>query len=248
MNSKLLLIRLAWMLCAVLLLVSMPGPSAAKKKKHKIKLPNDAHEYVLPSQCAEDKKPEKEFWKGVSKGRRLAEKLWKKKKADCDYVDPFTDSLMVELDKLELRKGSSPKLPKQCKYTGELEGVFAVLTAVEVECADECLTDGDIVGVLAAKAYCDLVIGTDGDIDVEDWIRGAINFCGFHFETACDTTFWTETSIYENADGSCAPYTNGEYFETWELSRLQSCDYPEEPMNYSRWTTPDELLPMNYSR
>lgn len=181
---------------------------------------------ILPV-CRGDWKNEKEFLKGVTKGRRVAEKAWSKY-SNCHLVDEFTDGLFDDLGEIELKKADSYKIAKRCNYMGQIEGVFAVLSEVEGGCELTCLAGGQVVGNLAAKAYCDLLIATNGDVEVEEWVRGSINMCGLMFEFECDFTFIEETTSYENSTGSCEPYTVGEHFDSWELWRAKSCDYPDE--------------------
>ena len=120
------------------------------------------------------------------------------------------------------------KARKRCRYVGMLEGVFAELDIVQQECVSECFLDGDVVGAIKAKTYCDLVIDAAGELDPVPWIRTPVGTCGLAFEVGCDARFLATTRVYSNDSGECLPYTAKPYFGIWDASRLQSCDYEQE--------------------
>ncbi len=179
---------------------------------------------TILDQCA-DSNLDKKYQSGVTKGAKLVSQAWKHF-ASCDKVERFTDSVLADVDaKLATNEANEDKPGKRCRQAGVAAGTYAGLDAVQQYCADKCFMHGDFVGAMAAIMYCNLAIDAAGAIDPEPWIRLPVSVCGFEFEVACDARFLGITASYANAFGACSLYTGPAYSETWNRSRLKSCDF-----------------------
>ena len=137
----------------------------------------------------------------------------------------FADLVDAKLDEITLPKNRENKLHKRCRYAGAMEGIFAELECIQNECWQICFMDGDRVGRIEAKAFCDLVIEAEGNVDAEDWLRGPVDVCGLSYQIGCDAAFLAVPVTYENEFGACVEYIK---LESWDQSRLKACDYPED--------------------
>lgn len=182
-------------------------------------------EATPPEQCSAVKL-HKAFLRGWHRGRQRVAALWDNYGA-CDRVDEFVDQLILGVQEL-LPDKEPDKVRKRCRYVGMIEGVFAELDAIQQGCVTECFTCGDVVGPIEAKAYCDLVIDAQGELEPVPWIRMPVGTCGFSFEIGCDAQFLATSRIYSNESGTCLPYTIAPYYDIWDASRLKSCDYDQQ--------------------
>ncbi|MGC4070398.1 MAG: hypothetical protein QM784_38185 [Polyangiaceae bacterium] len=134
---------------------------------------------------------------------------------------------MISVAELEELKpvADSDKAQKYCRYSGQIEGTFLELESIQQQCATRCFMDGDLVGRIEAKAYCDLAIDSGGALDLVQWVRKPVGICGFEFETGCDVSFLSNTLAYANGNGACEPYTRAPFFAVWDGTRLESCDF-----------------------
>jgi hypothetical protein len=162
---------------------------------------------------------------GWQAGHRRVHRAWRKSDS-CDALEAFLDRVSLRLE--ELMADSDPDAPptdRRCRVSGKFDGSLAALDEIQLTCDDRCVMRGAVVGKAASAAYCELAIGAAGALHVDEWLRGPINLCGLSHETTCDAVFIDETSTYENAAGTCAPYTRAPFFDVWDRSRERSCDY-----------------------
>jgi hypothetical protein len=179
--------------------------------------------------CTTDNLPN--FYRqGVKKGQNVVDKLWKKMNS-CAEVEDLADQVSASLAEIELLNDSEDKLKKRCRYAGSIDGLLTELDTIQAQCDELCFMNGEFVGKIESKAYCDLAIEANGDLDVPAWIRGPVRICGLDFELACDSEFMEATAAYSNAVGECAPYTRDSFFEIWDRSRLKGCDYNNNSQN-----------------
>jgi hypothetical protein len=182
---------------------------------------------TLPSSCQTDKF-EKAFLHGAQKGRNRVAVTWKKYDS-CERLEEFVDEFMLQLEGL-LPEADSNKTRKNCRYSGQVEGTFLELEVIQQRCESRCFMNGDFVGQVEAKAYCDLAIDATGELDPVQWLRKPVGICGFAFELGCDVSFVANTLAYTNDVGACEPYTRSPFFGIWDGFRAESCDYHQNPM------------------
>ncbi len=183
---------------------------------------SDQQQSVPPALCS-DAALEKAFRRGEAVGKLFVQVVWGAFGC-CNKVDQFVDRFMTRIQEIA-PEIDADRVRRRCRYAGVIEGIFAELEKIQQDCETKCFMDGKFIGIIEAKAYCDLVIDTGGDLDPEPWIRTPVATCGFEFETGCDTAFLGTTQTYANTDGACEPYTRDPYFEVWDRCRLRSCDY-----------------------
>jgi hypothetical protein len=178
-------------------------------------------------QCSGSRE-QRAYRKGWKKAVERVSRRWAKRVDDCDQVEEFADGVVEGLTELEVDLANeSCKWRKACRLAGLVDGGYDALDTIQANCAEICLLDGQLVGEISARRYCELAIETGGAVEAELWIRQPVNLCGFEFETACDGSFIGESTQYGNADGDCRPYTEDEFFDSWDNTRLRSCDYHE---------------------
>ncbi len=157
--------------------------------------------------------------------RQAVARIWDTKVNDCDKGEEFANWVIEKIYAMEARIEQDSTEENNCRIIGLIDGALVGLDIVQEYCGLYCFLSGNVVGTIAAKAYCELAIETNGAINAEQWVRQPVNICGLHFEIACETTFLTDTLSYVNELGACQPYTEGDYLETWDNSREKSCDY-----------------------
>lgn len=178
-----------------------------------------------PAQC-QGQKLESAFRRGWERGKRRVAVVWGEF-GECDQVDEFVERVIERVQDL-LPERESDRARKRCRYAGVVAGVFDELDVIQQECVEHCFLNGDVVGAIEGKSYCDLVLDAAGEIDPVPWIRAPVGTCGLAFEVGCDARFLTTTRAYSSDLGACLPYTTEPYFEIWDASRLQSCDYDQQ--------------------
>jgi hypothetical protein len=163
------------------------------------------------------------FRVGRALGMARIRSLWRNIN-DCDQVEAFEVRVVNAISEIEPPAGDTPPI-RQCRFAGRIEGVIAQLEHLQAVCSAVCYMDGDLVGHLAAKLYCDLAIDSGGELEAEQWFRQPVNVCGLTYQVACDTRYLGDTKTYSNDLGSCLPYTEEPFWEVWERTRLRCCDY-----------------------
>jgi hypothetical protein len=163
------------------------------------------------------------FAEGQARGERHVRGVWRRF-GSCGRVDAFADAIMQNLEE---REGGhfDTGLRAQCRSAGVAEGVFAELERIQSTCADRCFLTGERVGALKARAYCERMIETGGELAARAWVRRPVATCGLNYQLGCDAAFLGETREYENELGACLPYTRGEFSQVWTDTRLRVCDY-----------------------
>ena len=162
---------------------------------------------------------------GYQAGHRRVQRAWRKNN-DCDTLEDFLDRVSVRLEQLLAeRDAADTPADRRCRLSGKFDGGLAALDQVQWVCVDACVMRGEVVGAAAATAYCELAIDTNGAIQADEWVRGPLNLCGLSHEISCDGVFIGDTASYESAAGVCEPYTRAPFFEVWDRTREQSCDY-----------------------
>jgi hypothetical protein len=193
----------------------------------------DAHAQTstpVPTACSVSTPATNAYRTGQRLGERIVTQSWSRVN-DCDRIDYFLSIVEDNVSRLTLPPGSS--LSTICRYTGTVDGVYSMLDQLYGTCVDECFLDGEFAGALSGEVYCELSIALGGLDEADDFIRGPVQVCGFNFEIGCDFAFIATTVGYENVDGVCEPYTEGEFFEVWDQARNNQCMYeppPESPI------------------
>jgi hypothetical protein len=181
----------------------------------------------IPTTCASPYNS-RGYVKGIASGESLAEQAWSTVNdvpgGGCDQLEYFIDIIVDDITRLTLRPTSSDYVI--CRYTGMVDGVYNKLDEIWSYCEINCADEGVQVGEFAAEIYCDLSIALGGLDEADQYIRGPVQICGLEFETACDFQY-IETSG-EYLDGQCVPYTEGDYFEVWDQTRINQCRYEED--------------------
>jgi hypothetical protein len=155
-------------------------------------------------------------------GKNLVKSAWGNID-DCDRIDQFLEIVEENVSRLTLKE--NPSNSTVCRYTGTVDGVYEELDGLYGTCADQCFLDGTFAGQLSAEVYCELSIALGGLVEADDFLRGPVAICGLNFEIGCDSEFIAVSTVYENPDGECVTYTEGEFEEVWEQSRYNQCAY-----------------------
>jgi hypothetical protein len=174
-------------------------------------------------------KLKKFYRKGWQRGFESISKEWDRRRSNsCDRSDAFVDGVTARLEEALGQQDSEAtnQQHKRCRQAGIVDGSFAALGAIQSFCDTTCFLDGDLTGKMAAEAYCEMALAADGPLDLSGWIRGPLDTCGLNYEVACDSSFVGESFEYRNAAGAqCESRTLPPYEESWDDSRLESCDY-----------------------
>ena len=179
----------------------------------------------IPPSCDLDKKTRKKYLKGVGKGFSIAEKAWRKR-AGCHEFEIFETELYAEIQNIQVKKmDEEERLFKQCRFAGMLDGIYNMVEEIDAECFEICANNGVLVGTLAAKTFCELMIYNQGAITVDGWVRGPLGICGANFEIMCDITYYTKAIEFENEDGICFDYTIGQYEHSFEAYGEEKCAF-----------------------
>jgi hypothetical protein len=178
---------------------------------------------VAPADCAFGKGA-KFYEQGRSKGSKLVQKLWRG--ASCGSVEAFADRVLQHLGELEVSQGEESRVHRWCRYAGSVDALWEGLDKIQLDCEASCFMDGDFVGQVEAKIFCDLAIEAGGALEPESWLRPPVASCGFQYQLACDSRFLGTAGSYANAEGVCAPYTEAPYTTLFESALLRSCAFP----------------------
>jgi hypothetical protein len=169
---------------------------------------------------------ERSYEMGLRLGGMLVSSAWARV-SDCDQLEYFLDIVADNVGRLTLQPGASAAMA--CRYAGTVDGVYDALDDLYGTCSDQCFLEGSFAGEISAQVYCELSIALGGLGLADDFMRGPVQTCGLNFEVGCDATFIGVSLSYVNALGSCAPYTQGEYFPVWDQARHNQCIYEPEP-------------------
>lgn len=201
---------------------------------------------TVPAQCV-DARDSKGWTAGRAAGEARLTAVWKST-AVHQNLDSLSDNLPVVLSSLEtaltgLAGGVEPTRYVQCRAQGYAEGFLYKLNQL----FGQCVLDGADWGQFAANVYCSLSIDLGGLGSDSLFVRAPVGLCGNLFEFTCEDTFrfvGTEgatpvspvVASYLNAQGfvldpfpGCAPYSDGEWLESFETSLHNDCTYVRAP-------------------
>lgn len=176
---------------------------------------------VPPPGCDEPRE-RRAFEAGVASGRSLVEQAWNSV-AECGSLESFSTAVMSTLESVSLPPGSDDYVT--CRTVGTLTGAAYQVDDVWVACAIACCDEGELVGWIMGKLYCDLAIAFDGVRLVNFLQQQPISFCGATAQGCCRSEFTSVTRGYHSIFGQCRPYTQGEHRRQWTRSRDSVCAY-----------------------
>lgn len=186
---------------------------------------SNASAYTIPEIC-QDAFNVRSFDLGLKKGGVLIDKEWDNIENDCESMvatPDFKNSVINVVSDLSVPPDSIDFV--LCHYYGYMSGIADKLEELEAECPRQCLMDGDFIGEIAAKMYCELSIGFDG-IQSMDFIASILSVCGKTMIDSCESTFDDQTETYFNVfGGECEPYTQVPYTPIWLATKLNQCVY-----------------------
>jgi hypothetical protein len=172
----------------------------------------------IPESCSEPKKA-RLYNVGYSNGEKFTSKSWEKID-NCDNIEHFETLLIDKIKHFDIVEDEKNNA---CLFNGYVNAVLSEVNNIYDRCGTLCYNKGEIMGELAATAYCKMSLS--GLHSVDAFVREPVRFCGFSYELACDVTFLYSTFIYSSDIGDCEYYTYGEYSEIWDQVRNIHCAY-----------------------
>lgn len=182
------------------------------------------------------------FDQGFNQGRNLINRLFQQVGSDdlqrCQRNDRFANDVTTNIQRLTL-----PENPTDfviCRHSGLAHGTYDALLEINSKCDFECAFNGELIGELSAKFYCDFAITFDGYPADPNWIpRNAYTTCDFSFTTSCDVKFNVEADQFVQPVTSllCKPYIDFSEGSSYLQTRGLSCELPP-PFRFE----PDFLL------
>lgn len=171
------------------------------------------------------------FDQGYNQGRNLINQLFQKTGADdlqrCQRNDQFASDVTTNIQRLTLPPNATDFVA--CRHSGLAHGTYEALLAISSKCDFECSFNGQLIGELSAKFYCDFAITFDGYPADPNWIpRNAFTTCDFSFTSSCDITFNVEADQFVQPVTalSCQPYIDFTPNSSFLLTRGLSCELP----------------------
>lgn len=188
----------------------------------------------VPLRCQTSSYVKKGYQAGVAQGKTLVERAWQSVN-NCDRLETFTDLVIANVESYTLSGNSVYTI---CRFTGLHDGVFQKLDSIWATCEGSCCHEGEVIGTLAARLYCQLSIILDGLADPDEFVRRPVFFCGFAFQMCCDANFFSSSMVYRGLDlfgdlKECQPYTDGDYFQVWDDTRVLQCAYTPAELSSS---------------
>lgn len=159
------------------------------------------------------------YQKAVAKGRKFVLERWAEQES-CSELEAFAEAINQELMQQQPRRHRPKKL---CRFGGFSDGMMEALEGIRERCKISCADDGRIIGKVSAGVYCSLSQVANGFEKASDYVRGPVKLCGQAFQDSCDNSFISEAKAYENANGSCKEYTEGQYAEIFDRYRNDLC-------------------------
>lgn len=161
-----------------------------------------------PAECASGRNL-RFFDLGVMKGISLVDQAWaslEEPQCDDNRVLDFIDIVQAAIEAGAPAAGSPDMV--LCHYAGTFGGALEEANELVNQCADECITNGYMIGEMAATFYCELSIALDG-LGMDEWIPVChLSPCGEMFTGACQEAFDALTQVYPSeSDALCLPYT-----------------------------------------
>lgn len=176
---------------------------------------------VAPPGCSEPRE-QRAFDAGVQSGRSLVEQAWNAVD-ECNNLERFSKVVMDTLSSVSLPPGSDDYVV--CRTVGTLAGAAYQVDETWTQCAIECCDEGNLVGWIMGKLYCDLSIAFGGVRLVNYLVQQPMNFCGAVAQNCCRSEFQSFTPTYRSHWGECRPYTRGAFASTWVQSRNSVCAF-----------------------
>jgi hypothetical protein len=170
------------------------------------------------------------YQRGFRRGWKTVERSWERHVDDCDRTEAFVDRVLARLEHAQSScDADDDSRYRRCRVAGATAGALAALDQIQAACDESCILDGELVGNMAAQTYCELAIG-GAPLDAGPWVRGPLNTCGLEYETSCDSAFIGTSIDYTDANGeACERFTEAPYEESWDRTRLKTCDYQNRP-------------------
>lgn len=162
------------------------------------------------------------FEAGLLSGRSLVQQAWNSV-ASCGNLERFSSVVMETLQNVSLPPGSDDYVV--CRTVGTLVGAVEQVDETWTLCAIACCDEGELVGWIMGKLYCDLSIALGGVRLTNFLVQRPMGFCGATAQACCRDTFQSVTPTYQGLFGSCRPYTQGRFRATWTQSRNSVCSY-----------------------
>jgi hypothetical protein len=171
---------------------------------------------------------ESAYQKGWTDGFAAVTEIWDRDD-DCDASEEIIADITRQIEEAQQKPGGDTGEARRCRKAGVLDGGYAAIDSIQVFCDEVCFADGELVGAVAAAAYCEMAIDADCGKDAGEWMRGPVNLCGLNYEIGCDGAFIGTSIDYVNEKGACEPYTLGEHEQAWDRTRNVACDYQNRP-------------------
>lgn len=171
------------------------------------------------------------YQSGVAQGKSLVDRAWLAINRNCDLLERFTDIVTADVESYTLSGNSAYTI---CRFTGLHDGVYQGVDSVWRTCDGQCCNEGAVIGELSARLYCQLSIILGGLAAPDQFVRRPVLFCGFAFQMCCDADFFSTSILYKGLDflgvtQECLPYTDGDYFDVWNGTRVLQCAYTNPP-------------------
>jgi hypothetical protein len=188
--------------------------------------------FLMSSSLAHAKQPSKTcnvsdiaYQRGLAFGQQQAQEILNGIN-DCSHINMALDELKQGIKHLPKpqRRGSAQH---QCVFAGAVDGYSTFLADILTEC-EQCGSDGSILALIYAQAYCELSIALDGLVDPENWFRPPTSLCGKAFQLTCDATFSLSATTYVNDEGArCSPYTVDRFLIVHNNTRDLVCTFED---------------------
>lgn len=162
------------------------------------------------------------FEAGLQSGRSLVQQAWNSV-SSCGNLERFSTVVMETLQSVSLPPGSDDYVV--CRTVGTLAGAVDQVDEIWGLCAIACCDEGELVGWIMGKLYCDLSIALGGVRLTNFLVQRPMGFCGATAQTCCRDEFQSVTPTYQGFYGACRPYTQGAFRATWMQSRNSVCSY-----------------------
>jgi hypothetical protein len=180
----------------------------------------------IPEYCSQDDSygaKTRAYNAGALSGENLVSMMWSALREDCDRIELLESIAVSNLQRFNWSGDESDVVA--CRFAGYANGILAKIDELYRYCEKMCYLEGQMIGEIAAIAYCELSLAFGGLVVPDGLIRAPVQICGLQFEFACDSTFIDITFSYENILGACFIYAFDTYFEVWNQTRNNQCAY-----------------------
>jgi hypothetical protein len=205
-----------------------------------------ANSQEIPEYCSQDDPygaKARAYNAGALSGGNLVSMMWSALREDCDRIELLESIAVSNLQRFNW-SGDDVSEVVACRFAGYANGILAKIDELYRYCEKMCYLEGQMIGEIAAVAYCELSLAFDGLVVPDGLIRAPVQICGLQFEFACDSTFIDITFSYANPLGVCIIYAFDSYFDVWNQTRNNQCAYYiVDPPETSVPPFPDECDP-----